>query len=310
MRTTRSVAKIQPGAVMASVLMSNDILPLVLDFVPRNEMRKVAMVCRFFMTHVASHLEPVILTFIYHVVTVMILVSRLTVPIRSQRRGAMSQVRAFQDAAEWTELNGFYYAIRRDTVVRYDPVDDVWTQLPSALCSTRQECGLVALENKLYLMGGKNVPQNMILSYFHVEFETWELVSSALRTRLMCCASLLDGFIYVEGGATDYDSAIARDERWHPGSNTRSWEQVASLNQARRSCNICTIEDRLYVFGGISESNICHEKLRDVLSSHKRMDYDCCHVNSSMCVSRLSLLAACSIFWGVVNSQRWTVANM
>lgn len=128
MKTTRSVAKIQRGAVIASVLMSNDILPLmVLDFVPRNEMRKVALVCRFFMTNVASHLEPVILTFIcrrqftghYH--------SDYTPLLYYPKSKTWRHVATplFSIAAEWTELNGFYYAISYENVVRYDPVDDV-----------------------------------------------------------------------------------------------------------------------------------------------------------------------------------------
>ena len=68
--------------------------------------------------------------------------------------------------AEW-----ILYVISYETVVRYDPLDDVWTQLPSPLCSTRQEFGLAASENKLFLVGGKYVPQNLIVSYLDIQSE-------------------------------------------------------------------------------------------------------------------------------------------
>lgn len=44
-------------------------------------------------------------------------------------------------------------------------------------------------------------------------------------------------------------------EWWHPGSKIRSWEEVASFNHARRAFEVFRIDNRVNVFGGISESN-------------------------------------------------------
>lgn len=76
--------------------MSDDTsLPLVLDFVPRNDMRKVALVCRFFMTQLASLLEPSFCLFFVVIIRMDVtsLISRLSCPIQGQSRDAMSQIR-------------------------------------------------------------------------------------------------------------------------------------------------------------------------------------------------------------------------
>jgi hypothetical protein len=71
----------------------------------------------------------------------------------------------------------------------------------------------------------------------------------------MCGASLFNGHIYGVGGYTPYVDAISRVEWLHPGSKIRFWEEVASFNHARRAFEVFTIENRVNVFGGISESN-------------------------------------------------------
>jgi hypothetical protein len=71
----------------------------------------------------------------------------------------------------------------------------------------------------------------------------------------MCGASLFNGHIYGVGGYTPYVGAISRGEWWHPGSKIRSWEEVASFNHARRAFEVFRIDNRVNVFGGISESN-------------------------------------------------------
>jgi len=108
----------------------------------------------------------------------------------------------FLGAVEWTELNGFYMSLVYETVVRYDPLDDVWNQLPTPLCSTGQEFGLAASESKLFLVGDKNVPQNLIVSYLDIQSEKWELVNSTLKKKSMFGASLFNGHIYAVGGYT------------------------------------------------------------------------------------------------------------
>lgn len=236
-----------------SVLMSSDILPLVLDFIPRNEMRGVALVCRFFMTVVASHLEPVLLTFKNTRYGVAEYVPFLFLQkTKTWRQAAAS--RRFQNTLEWTEMNGFYYAFECSNLVRYDPIDDAWTELPSSPSERRQEFGFTSLESNLFLVGGKYVPPNANVECYNVESSLWELCPPTLTPRICCSASTLDGFIYVVAGS-NFENAtkLAKVERWRPGNI--SWEAVASLNRARSSSVVCTVDDRLYVFGGLSESS-------------------------------------------------------
>jgi N-acetylneuraminic acid mutarotase len=241
-----------------AVLMSRDILPLVLDFLPRTKMRNVALVCQFYKRVVAAHLDPLIFTLKErNFPRFPSSYTPLLFSLKTQEWcPAAAPDEDFQVSVEWTKLNGFFYIFSRPNFYRYDPLDDVWLELrPPRRSGFRQECGFTSLENKLYLVGGKNagmVPADNVEVYDTV-LESWDLSVPPAVRRAACSTTTLNGYIYLVGGFDGSGSdanAVAQVERWSPDNHT--WEFVASLNQAKWSCQVCTVNNRLYVFGGVS----------------------------------------------------------
>ena len=81
---------------------------------------------------------------------------------------------------------------------------------------------------------------------------TWTYKANMPTRRLMTGGGVVDGRIYVLGGAPSNFSLTAAVEMYDPGSD--SWTRMADMPSGRCGPATCTIDGKIYVFGGVHPS--------------------------------------------------------
>lgn len=83
----------------------------------------------------------------------------------------------------------------------------------------------IVLSGRLYVMGGRNTSVNRLRSveYYEPSTNKWQPVASMRYEKTRASACVLNGFIYVLGGAGEPESLQAI-ERYDPDGN--SWTEV------------------------------------------------------------------------------------
>lgn len=140
---------------------------------------------------------------------------------------------------------------------RLDPSTGEWTRLADAP-HARDHAALVAMEGKLYFLGGRlsMAPQNTFgavvpqVDVYDIASNTWETLGSDLpNPRAGNSAAVLDGYIYVVGGESGAtEDAYAEVDRFDP--LTGEWAQSPPLMRARHGTGIAAFEDRLWIAAG------------------------------------------------------------
>ena len=149
-------------------------------------------------------------------------------------------------------------------LARYDPYADLWTSHvatgQSGARLGRSEFGTVAVDGNVYATCGKTYGCRSGSTVRCNPEQPTEICDSVFGRqippvkkkggRIMSQASVLNGAIYVTGGAP----ADASVERWVPGEE--EWEFVASMNIGRWSHRSICVGEHVYVLGGLSKCGI------------------------------------------------------
>ena len=166
----------------------------------------------------------------------------------------------------------------------YDPVKNTWEKLPDAP-HIRDHFSAVVLDDKLYLLGGRNTSyhgdselptyelepsgSNLkvnikdidgFLAFFGAvvrEIDCYDFKSgkwSTLETKLPVGSAaggtvVLDGKIIYFGGETAEDGP-ALNRTWSFDPATYAWEEQGKLNQGRHGSQAIVYKDKVYIAGG------------------------------------------------------------
>ncbi|XP_053554391.1 kelch-like protein 23 [Bombina bombina] len=130
-------------------------------------------------------------------------------------------------------VSGGHYGYRGSCT--YDKIQSYRTDLNEwsifAVCP-HPEYGLcsVALQNKLYLIGG----QTTTTDCYDLENNEWKEMSPTMERRMECGAAVINGFIYITGGYSYSKGTYLQSiEKYNPESD--KWEVVGSLPSPMRS---------------------------------------------------------------------------
>jgi N-acetylneuraminic acid mutarotase len=80
--------------------------------------------------------------------------------------------------------------------------------------------------------------------------DTWTRKADIPTTRTWAGGCVLDGKIYIIGGARSHSSVTSIVEMYDPTADT--WTRMANMPSARCAHATCTFDGKIYVFGGIS----------------------------------------------------------
>lgn len=126
-----------------------------------------------------------------------------------------------------------------------------WTDLPP-LPTSRQEVGVAALEDRVYVIGGILADRSAtgLVERFDAAKNRWETVSPLPEgTRLHHIgATSIDGGIFSIGGLDDGFRAAASVFAFDPTAG--AWTQVADLPRARGAMGVAVDGGRIYAAGG------------------------------------------------------------
>jgi len=146
------------------------------------------------------------------------------------------------------------------TVESYLPLTDTWIQLPS-MPSPRYRHAAVAIGNKMYVVGGRDVSDTLQQEVFVFDFDTktwttlaqlWTAASSDL------VAVSVGTFLYaISGYSETYESlntTCVLDTRF---SGSWQCQKQSLMNHGRGDACGAVMEGLIYVFGGFSDKDWC-----------------------------------------------------
>ena len=142
-----------------------------------------------------------------------------------------------------------------DSVERYNPRLDVWTELSSLPMGGRFEAAAVSLRHQLFVIGGHDgrKPSNE-MNIFNANFCTWSNCPPMKVKRFQCAAAmLLDRYIYVVGG-DDLSRALNSVEMYD--TEIKVWTALPPMISRRKGCVAAGIGNCVYVFGGSDGTHV------------------------------------------------------
>jgi N-acetylneuraminic acid mutarotase len=140
-------------------------------------------------------------------------------------------------------------------VQEYNPAADTWTEKAS-LPTPREGLSSAAVDGRIYAIGGSqwDVTTSGGLVVSSVEMydpatDTWVPKASLPRPRTYAGAAILDGKIYVLGGATRVGQGVSSSMlMYDPGTDT--WTEKSPMPGQRALSAAAVHDGRIYVFGG------------------------------------------------------------
>ncbi len=142
----------------------------------------------------------------------------------------------------------------------YDPRDDVWEKgksMPRGISGY----ALTAYEGKLYLFGGWDGEQVVdIVLEFDPEREEWSELSRMQTARMYAGSTIDAGKIYILGGF-DGNQPLNNFDIYQPDlddgtQNQIAWTEATSLPEGRYGMGITNLSGKVFVIGGVGESDI------------------------------------------------------
>lgn len=131
-------------------------------------------------------------------------------------------------------------------LLRLDDGSQSWVtvaQLPVAV----GEHSLIALDSKLYLIGGRTAGGNSA-QLWRFDGEQWHRLADMQTPRNSFAAVVYDGEIWVLGGRDQRGSALSQVESWNPATNR--WQPRPSLPRAIGGLAAAVLDQRIHVLGG------------------------------------------------------------
>lgn len=140
---------------------------------------------------------------------------------------------------------------------RFDPLTGAWTRLADAP-RARDHAALVALERKLYFVGGRlsMAPENTFgavvpeVDVYDIATDTWTTLPDPLPApRAGNAAAVLDGIVYVMGGESGQTAdAYANVDRLDVTTGT--WSDGDPLLRARHGTGVAVYDGKLWIAAG------------------------------------------------------------
>lgn len=145
----------------------------------------------------------------------------------------------------------FYYGCD-DTIEEYNLTNDTWsvkTTMP------RPRMGLTAsvVNGKVYIIGGADGAEDPIpeIDIYDPATDTWSTGVNIPTPRSHLAAAVVDEKIYAISGTfgpETYFEGQREVEEYDPATDT--WTTKTNINQSRRYFMACTLNEKIYVFGG------------------------------------------------------------
>jgi N-acetylneuraminic acid mutarotase len=140
------------------------------------------------------------------------------------------------DAPDWTPT---------DTVWRYDPATNIWTELGRML-EARSAGAAVTLGDKIYIIGGVGGSEGLL--EFSPAEQAWQLLNGPSQPREHVSAVAFQGEIWVLGGRWGGLGELVTVEIYNPTNNT--WREGQPLNTARAGFAAAVVAGHIMVAGG------------------------------------------------------------
>ncbi len=153
-------------------------------------------------------------------------------------------------------VDGKIYVFDRVFTYVYDAVADAWTQ-KTAMPTPRVSYAIAAVGNKVYVIGGDEYridPQlgsvysnpSDVNEAYDITTDTWETKQPLSMTRNSMDANVVDGKIYVIGGAISQMNNL--NEVYDPA--TDSWANKTAPPYLIAKYLSCTIDNKIYIIHG------------------------------------------------------------
>ncbi|MCH7800853.1 MAG: hypothetical protein IIC24_04825, partial [Chloroflexi bacterium] len=150
-----------------------------------------------------------------------------------------------------TAVNGrIYVFFERGEFWNYDPVEDLWIQLPS-LPIPRVGFAVAAMGDDIHVLGGIN-PATGLPSATHevflVDAGIWEIRRDMPMPRSGLAASVIDDKLFAVGGQLTNEDKLDVNEAYDPISD--SWDALRPMPTPRSHLSLATAGGKLYAIGG------------------------------------------------------------
>lgn len=138
------------------------------------------------------------------------------------------------------------------SVERYSINEDCWHEDVVDMKFERTSIGIVALKNYIYAIGGQiGSNSTSIVERYDTNTNTWMERQSMSERRLGAGVAILNGLIYVVGGADV--RALNTVEYYDPARNI--WTSVKPMNARRKHLGCASYNGKIYAVGGRDDSN-------------------------------------------------------
>jgi N-acetylneuraminic acid mutarotase len=207
--------------------------------------------------------------------------------------------------------DGSYLAVNE----MYDPENDMWITKAS-MPTARKDIAVAVYQNKIYVFGGTTASSNSEISgytgvteVYDPATDTWESKTSMPTLRSSLCANVVNGRIYLIGGATyinggAFFSAESNiNEVYNPTTDT--WTTKTPMPKGAWNYVSAVIENKIYLIGGLQrvffwlgattslKLNQVYDPENDTWSSGKSVPID---VSNGACGATTGVLLPKGIF--------------
>jgi len=145
-------------------------------------------------------------------------------------------------------MGGFGEGARLSTAELYDPQAASWTQL-AGMMEPRSSHGCVALDGKLYAVGGLGAPSQAhdTAEVYDPQADGWQPLAKMSTARCGLGLAAVGGKVYAIGGWTG-SSTLKSVEAYDP--QLGSWALVASMSVKRCDHASVVLDGKIYAMGG------------------------------------------------------------
>eukprot|EP00964_Phaeocystis_antarctica_P015146 scaffold8347_cov62-Phaeocystis_antarctica.AAC.9 len=140
------------------------------------------------------------------------------------------------------------------TVELYDPQNASWKQL-SSMAVPRSSLGCVALEGKVYAVGGLGARFQTLdtAEVYDPQTDGWQPLAKMTTGRSHLGLAAVGGKMYALGGSGS-GVALKSVEAYDPQLGT--WALVASMGGKRRGHASVVLDGKIYIMGGLADSEV------------------------------------------------------
>ena len=131
-----------------------------------------------------------------------------------------------------------------------EPSKEVWNQL-APMPTARTETIAIAVEEKIYVLGGYNIHQKGIdsVEVYNTMTNSWEKIAPLPQELNHMAAAAYNNEIYVIGGYANFEP-ITSDKLYIYNIQSDTWRQGPSMPSPRAALTAQFVGDTLFVIGG------------------------------------------------------------